>query len=153
MNDQAEKLHLSSTVFDSPHGLMNIQNFSTAHDVSKLSAICMKNEYFRKIVSTKVYECIGRSKHNLEDEPREERKRKLKQREYGENYFQEGCGGGGECNDTPTKSKKVKTKEPGSFHTRYFKWFNTNNMLNYPGYNGLKTGVTDAAGPCLSASY
>ena len=26
-------------------------------------------------------------------------------------------------------------------------------MLNVPGYNGLKTGITDAAGPCLSASY
>jgi D-alanyl-D-alanine carboxypeptidase len=26
-------------------------------------------------------------------------------------------------------------------------------MLNFPGYNGLKTGVTEAAGPCLSASY
>ena len=26
-------------------------------------------------------------------------------------------------------------------------------MLNSPGYNGLKTGITDAAGPCLAASY
>jgi D-alanyl-D-alanine carboxypeptidase len=26
-------------------------------------------------------------------------------------------------------------------------------MLNTCGYNGLKTGVTEAAGPCLSASY
>jgi D-alanyl-D-alanine carboxypeptidase len=81
MNDMAEKLGLSSTCFDSPHGLMNIQNFSTAHDMSKLSAICMKNEAFRKIVCTKIYECVGRSKHHLEDEPRDERKRKTKQRE------------------------------------------------------------------------
>jgi hypothetical protein len=110
----------------------------------------MKNEYFKKIVSTKVYECIGRSKHNLDDEPRDERRRKIKQREQGENFFQEG---GDDFNSSPTKSKKVKTKEPGSFHTRYFKWFNTNIMLNCSGFNGLKTGVTDAAGPCLSASY
>lgn len=53
---------------------------------------------------------------------------------------------------TPSK-KGGKKKEPGTFHNRYFKWYNTNNMLNYPGYNGLKTGITDAAGPCLSASY
>ena len=148
MNDQAEKLHMTSTFFDSPHGLMNIQNFSTAHDISKLSAICMKIEYFRKIVSTKVYECVGRTKHNIEEEPREERKRKIKQREQGENFFDK---------DAPsvssTPSKKKSGKEPGSFHTRTFKWYNTNNMLNFPGYNGLKTGVTDAAGPCLSASY
>jgi D-alanyl-D-alanine carboxypeptidase len=96
MNDMAEKLGLTSTYFDSPHGLMNIQNFSTAHDMSKLSAICMKNEAFRKIVSTKIYECVGRSKHHLEDEPRDERKRKIKQREQGEIFFQEE-------NETPTK--------------------------------------------------
>jgi len=26
-------------------------------------------------------------------------------------------------------------------------------MLFQPGFNGLKTGITDNAGPCLSASY
>ena len=26
-------------------------------------------------------------------------------------------------------------------------------MLKQPFYNGLKTGITEAAGPCLSASY
>ena len=52
MNDYAEKLQMSSTFFDSPHGLMNIQNFSTAYDMAKLSAVCMKNEYFRRIVAT-----------------------------------------------------------------------------------------------------
>jgi D-alanyl-D-alanine carboxypeptidase len=26
-------------------------------------------------------------------------------------------------------------------------------MLKHPNYNGLKTGITEAAGPCLSASY
>lgn len=37
--------------------------------------------------------------------------------------------------------------------TRTYKWVNTNRMLNEKGYNGLKTGITEAAGPCLSASY
>jgi len=32
-------------------------------------------------------------------------------------------------------------------------WENTNFLLQYAGYNGLKTGITEAAGPCLSASY
>ena len=26
-------------------------------------------------------------------------------------------------------------------------------MLNFQFYNGLKTGITEAAGPCLSTSY
>ena len=26
-------------------------------------------------------------------------------------------------------------------------------MLTYSGFTGLKTGITEAAGPCLSASY
>lgn len=77
MNEYAEKFQMTSTYFDSPHGLMNIQNISTAHDMSKLSAICMKNEHFRKIVSTKYYECYGKSKHDLNSEPQEERIRKI----------------------------------------------------------------------------
>jgi len=44
--------------------------------MSKLAALCMKDNMFRRIVSTKVYECFGRSKHNLKEEPFDERKRK-----------------------------------------------------------------------------
>lgn len=89
MNDYAEKLHMTSTYFDSPHGLMNIQNYSTAHDMAKLSAVCMKLDQFRTIVSTKVYECVGKSKHDIKSEEKEERKRKRFQREVGESEFGE----------------------------------------------------------------
>jgi len=41
MNIFAESLTLSSTFFDSPHGLMNKENTSCAFDMSKLSAIAM----------------------------------------------------------------------------------------------------------------
>lgn len=37
--------------------------------------------------------------------------------------------------------------------TRRVKWENTNHMLGMPGYIGCKTGITEAAGPCLSAAY
>ena len=30
-------------------------------------------------------------------------------------------------------------------------WTNTNKMLN-KGWEGIKTGITDAAGPCLASS-
>jgi len=52
--------------------------------MAKLSAICMKIDYFKRIVSTKRYECYGKSKYHLEDEPEVDRKRKIKQREVGE---------------------------------------------------------------------
>ena len=32
-------------------------------------------------------------------------------------------------------------------------WENTNNLLGVDGYNGVKTGITPTAGPCLCASY
>ena len=75
---------------------------STAYDIGKLTCKCLKNEYFRKIVTCQVYEC------------------------------------------------DVPTADGG---TRHYKWENTNRLLNTPGYIGTKTGITDAAGPCLSAAY
>lgn len=50
---------MAQTHFDSPHGLQNIENLSTAYDMAKLSALCIKNDYFREIVSTPYYECFG----------------------------------------------------------------------------------------------
>jgi len=41
MNDHAAQLKLLNTFFDSPHGLMNPQNVSTAYDMAKLTSICM----------------------------------------------------------------------------------------------------------------
>lgn len=37
MNKTAEKLNLNHTLYDSPHGLSNKNNVSSALDVSKLS--------------------------------------------------------------------------------------------------------------------
>ena len=31
-------------------------------------------------------------------------------------------------------------------------WKNTNKLLD-KGFQGIKTGITDAAGPCLASSY
>lgn len=44
-------------------------------------------------------------------------------------------------------------KQKYELTTRKVNWENTNLMLQHPGYNGLKTGITEAAGPCLAASY
>ena len=34
-----------------------------------------------------------------------------------------------------------------------YSWQNTNRLLGLPGFCGLKTGITEAAGPCLAATY
>jgi len=45
---------MTSSFFDSPHGLKNVNNISTAMDLAKLSAIAMREEpLFRKIVKTR----------------------------------------------------------------------------------------------------
>lgn len=130
MNEYAQKLDLNLTYFDSPHGLMNIENLSCAADMAKLSAICMKNDYFKKIVSTSFYECTAKQK-----------------------IFKKS----GEESDNLAGSYdaflKLYKESEGHFIERSFKWENTNFMLRQPGYNGLKTGITEAAGACLSASY
>ena len=47
---------MASTFYDSPHGLMNKFNISTAADQALLVAECMKIDQFRKVVATKIYE-------------------------------------------------------------------------------------------------
>jgi len=50
MNKTAEELNLKSSFYDSPHGLSNSNNRSSALDVAKLSGHAMKNSKFREIV-------------------------------------------------------------------------------------------------------
>lgn len=100
MNKQADIIGLKSTVYDSPHGLSNQNNKSTALDVAKLSTEAMKLKLFREVVSTKFY--------------------------------------------------NVKKNTNGNKKT--YKWVNTHMMLGQRGINGIKTGITPAAGPCLCTS-
>lgn len=44
---------------------------------------------------------------------------------------------------------QTKTYEVPRLHK---KWDNTNKLLD-DGFEGLKTGITDTAGPCLAANY
>jgi serine-type D-Ala-D-Ala carboxypeptidase (penicillin-binding protein 5/6) len=56
MNANAQKLNMKNTLYDSPHGLMNKSNYSSAEDQAILVAECMKIVPFRRIVNTEVYE-------------------------------------------------------------------------------------------------
>ena len=55
MNEKAEQLGFSSTHFDNPHGLSSETHYTTAKELAALSAYALRNETFRKIVSTKSY--------------------------------------------------------------------------------------------------
>jgi D-alanyl-D-alanine carboxypeptidase (penicillin-binding protein 5/6) len=49
-----------------------------------------------------------------------------------------------------TKQFIVKKNTNGNKKT--YKWYNTHFMLGQRGINGIKTGVTPSAGPCLCTS-
>jgi|TARA_B110000305_G_scaffold66530_1_gene74505 D-alanyl-D-alanine carboxypeptidase (penicillin-binding protein 5/6) len=100
MNKQAEILGLKGSFYDSPHGLGNYNNKSTALDVARLSTFAMKLPKFREVVQTKFF--------------------------------------------------TVKKGLNGNKKT--YKWYNTHAMLGQRGINGIKTGITPVAGPCLCTS-
>lgn len=107
-----EEFKLKSTFFDSPHGMMNRFNTSSAADIGRLSSIALSNPIFAKIVKTKRYKCYSHKPSNFES--------------------------------LSTSSE---------FIPRLYWWENTNKLLWRGGYSGLKTGITQSAGPCLAASF
>ncbi|MBE6625589.1 MAG: D-alanyl-D-alanine carboxypeptidase [Ruminococcaceae bacterium] len=56
MNETAEKLGLTDTHFTNPHGLDDKEHYTTATDLARLTAYAMKNDDFRRIVSTYKHE-------------------------------------------------------------------------------------------------
>jgi D-alanyl-D-alanine carboxypeptidase (penicillin-binding protein 5/6) len=55
MNEKAAQLGLSDTQFKNPHGLDADGHYSTAADLAKMLAYCIKNETFKTVVSAKNY--------------------------------------------------------------------------------------------------
>ena len=56
MNDKAKEIGMKNTTFNNPHGLdEKMGNLSTAYDMALLTSYAMKNEEYKKIVSTKKY--------------------------------------------------------------------------------------------------
>ena len=56
MNKKALYLRMYNTTFENPHGLNDdSENYSTAHDLSKLMRYALKNEKFRNIIKTTKY--------------------------------------------------------------------------------------------------
>lgn len=55
MNAKAQKLGLSNTHFESPHGLDSPEHYTTAYELALLSDYALKNSTFLNIVGTKNY--------------------------------------------------------------------------------------------------
>jgi D-alanyl-D-alanine carboxypeptidase len=125
MNKEAQDFGLKSTFFDSPHGLANSNNYSSAHDLAILCAKVIKNEDFRRVVSTRYYRCRSRP-----SPPKEEKQ-----------------------HETTEESKTEATPPVKPIPLNKYYWENTNKLLSHNCFNGLKTGITPTAGPCLAASY
>ncbi len=52
MNQKAEELGLENTSFENPHGLDGEEHYTTAYDLAVLASYAIKNEEFKRIVST-----------------------------------------------------------------------------------------------------
>ena len=55
MNNFAEKIGAKNSNFANPHGLDNKNHYTTAYDLSLISAYALNNPVFKEIVSTKTY--------------------------------------------------------------------------------------------------
>lgn len=62
MNDTCKFIGCTDTNLTNPHGLPDDNHYTSALDLAKISSYAMKNEVFRKIVSTKKVEIIEKSK-------------------------------------------------------------------------------------------
>lgn len=59
MNEKVSQLNLKNTHFDNPHGLDSKTHYTSAYDLAIITSEAMKNETFRKIVSTKNIQITG----------------------------------------------------------------------------------------------
>ena len=98
-------------------------NLSTAYDICKLSCAVLQEPILRRVVSTSEWSC----------EPIVNSRVKVEKEQI--------------------DGDEVKPSAPVKIAKPTYEWENTNRMLGVSGYIGCKTGITPAAGPCLSACY
>ena len=53
MNETAKKIGAKNSNFVNPHGLHDDNHYTTAYDLALISSYAIKNDIFKKIVSTK----------------------------------------------------------------------------------------------------
>lgn len=117
---------MKNTKFSNPHGLSDKGNRSTAFDISFMAFHCLKDPHFKAIVNKQKHECVTYLKRrNIL--PRTQIAL-LSQTEVGTQQLNE---------EVPYRMV----------------WLNSNKLLGIDGFKGVKTGITNTAGPCLCISY
>lgn len=126
---------MKHTKYTNPHGLADKANHSTASELAMLSSMAMRERFVREIVRSKTYNSttylsVKRFENkypNLDD-------------------YQ---------SPDPLEGKQLPFKS--DFGVRFVKypmtWHNSNRLLTVPGFIGVKTGITQTAGSCLSVMF
>ena len=128
-------MHLKATCYTNPHGLADKANHSTAYELACVANYAMKNPIFAKIVNKKEY----KSENNYLPLKRLYR---LPNRDV-------------------DKYEVMKPEEvpfvmdnPNIEYVRFPQtWYNSNKLLDLPGFAGVKTGITTTAGSCLCVYF
>ena len=128
----AQKMHMKNTRYTNPHGLADKANHSTASELAMLSSLAMRERFVREIVRTKTYNSTTyfSSKRFIN--------------KYPDIEMPDPCEG----SSLPFES------EFGVNFVKYpMTWHNSNRLLTVPGFVGVKTGITQTAGSCLSVMF
>ena len=67
MNEKAKEIGCKNTHFVNPNGIHSEDHYSTAYDLALIGQYAMKNEVFRKIVSTTTYTLPATNKYDKQD--------------------------------------------------------------------------------------
>ena len=59
MNETASQLKMTSTIWDTPHGMANSHSFTTVGDLFKLCERAIKVDLLHKVMKTKIYTCTS----------------------------------------------------------------------------------------------
>lgn len=126
MNRFVKTFHLKNTRFSNPHGLADKGNRSTAFDIAFLAHNCLKDSHFKAIVNKQKHECVTYVK-----------RRSILPRTQVALLSQ-------------TETGKAQLDEEVPYRMM---WVNSNKLLGIEGFKGVKTGITNTAGPCLCILY
>ena len=59
MNEIASHLKMTSTHWDTPHGMANSHSFTTVEDLFKVCEKAIKVELLKKVMETRIYTCTA----------------------------------------------------------------------------------------------
>ena len=148
MNRTASLAGCTETVFTNPHGMDSKpahRHHSSASDVTRMVRFARRFALFRQLVRTTKYSCTVR--RSASTQPFSSPSRRPARMAAGG-----GGGGGGKSDGNEDVKESPALLLPSLGKER--SWSNTHKLLGiHAGVDGVKTGITPAAGPCLCTSF